>query len=161
MNRDLAAEIHKHLLDASAALNRADRAGLKLDEDGRRAFGELLADVIMPLHFGLLRALYAEHPDLRPDEPGHISSTLRWKDVLLADSVTEADIDAVIFEMLTSRLQKTAKVIGNVFTRFQQLSMPISDEIIGARIVVLAEAGRIEGAGDLRMWRHSEVRLLP
>ena len=26
---------------------------------------------------------------------------------------------------------------------------------------LLAEAGRIEGAGDLRMWGHSEVRLRP
>ena len=34
-------------------------------------------------------------------------------------------------------------------------------DIIGARIVALAEAGFIEGAGDLRMWRYSEVRLLP
>ena len=45
--------------------------------------------------------------------------------------------------------------------RYQELAMPISAEIIGARIVALAEAGRIEGAGDLRMWRHSEVRLRP
>ena len=36
---------------------------------------------------------------------------------------------------------------------------PVSFEIIAARIIALAEAGRIEGAGDLRMWRHSEVRL--
>jgi hypothetical protein len=39
--------------------------------------------------------------------------------------------------------------------------MAISYEMLGARIVALAKAGRIEGAGDLRMWRHSEVRLRP
>ena len=39
--------------------------------------------------------------------------------------------------------------------------MAINYEMLGARIVALAEAGRIEGAGDLRMWRHSEVRLPP
>jgi len=39
--------------------------------------------------------------------------------------------------------------------------MAINYEMLGARIVPLAEAGRIEGAGDLRMWRYSEVKLLP
>jgi hypothetical protein len=43
--------------------------------------------------------------------------------------------------------------------RFQAQSIPVSDEIIAARIIALAETGRIEGAGDLRKWRHSEVRL--
>jgi hypothetical protein len=30
---------------------------------------------------------------------------------------------------------------------------------VAARLQVLAEAGRIEDFGDLRMWRFSEVRL--
>jgi hypothetical protein len=33
-------------------------------------------------------------------------------------------------------------------------------EMLAARIQALAEAGSIESAGDLRAWRHSEVRLL-
>jgi hypothetical protein len=37
--------------------------------------------------------------------------------------------------------------------------MPISDEEIAARLQVLADSDRIEGIGDLRKWRHSEVRL--
>ena len=37
----------------------------------------------------------------------------------------------------------------------------VSAEIIGARILALAEAGRIDGAGDLQRWMHSEVKLLP
>jgi hypothetical protein len=31
--------------------------------------------------------------------------------------------------------------------------------VLGARIVALAEAGRLEVYGDLRKWRYSEVRL--
>jgi hypothetical protein len=36
---------------------------------------------------------------------------------------------------------------------------PASAAVIGARIQALAEADRIESAGDLRKWRYSEVRL--
>lgn len=32
---------------------------------------------------------------------------------------------------------------------------------IGERVQALVEAGRLEGAGDLSNWRHSEVRLPP
>jgi hypothetical protein len=33
--------------------------------------------------------------------------------------------------------------------------------LIGARIRMLAETNRLESNGDLRKWRHSEVRLKP
>ena len=55
---------------------------------------------------------------------------------------------------MTSRLLKTARIVGDAGIRCKELGLPIS-----ARIGALAEAGRIEGAGDLRKWRHSEVRL--
>jgi hypothetical protein len=160
MDRDRAAEIQKHLLEASDALDRVTEAMFKLDKDERKAFSEILFEVHDALHFGLLRMLHAEHPELKPPaEPPHISCTLRWEEVALPNSVTATHIDAVIFEMLTPKLRKTAMVIGKAFERCQALSMPVSSEMLGARIVALAEAGRIEGAGDLRMWRHSEVRL--
>ena len=128
--------------------------------DERRAFIELLSDVTTPLHFDLLRTLYREYPDLEPprEEP-EISSTLRWEEVSLPPGVTEADIDTVIFELLNPRRQKMAKVVGHAYLRLESESKSISPEIIAARIIALEEAGRIESAGDLRKWRHSEVRL--
>lgn len=164
MNRALAEEIHKHLLAAVAALRRAERAGDKLrTKQERRDFLELLTDVTMPLQFRLLRALYKEHPELRPPsgDPPQISSTLRWEEVSLPKSVSTKDLDAAILEVLTSRLQKVARVIPEAAERCKALRAKDRFDIIGARIVALAKAGRIEGAGDLRMWRHSEVRLRP
>jgi hypothetical protein len=38
-------------------------------------------------------------------------------------------------------------------------ALSLSHEVVAARIRALAEAGRIEAAGDLRKWRFSEVRL--
>ena len=66
MDRDRAAEIQKHLLEASDALDRVTEAMFKLDKDERKAFAEILFGIHDALHFGLLRALYGEHPELIP-----------------------------------------------------------------------------------------------
>ena len=161
MDRDLAAKIHKHLLDADYALKRAEWAGDEITgRDERRAFLELLSDVTTPLYFDLLRTLYRKHPDLEPPrEEAEISSTLRWEEASLPPGVTEADIDAAIFEFLKRRRQKMAKVVGDACLRLDSQSKSISAEIIAARIIALEEADRIEGVGDLREWRFSEIRL--
>jgi Protein of unknown function len=90
-----------------------------------------------------------------------ISSPLRWEDVILPQTVSEADLDRIIFSKLGERLQKTAMIIGRAFIECQTLALPITSEILGARIEKLAASERIESAGDLRYWRHSEVRLKP
>ncbi len=92
-------------------------------------------------------------------EPSTISSDLRWEDVLLPSSVSEVDLDAIIFSMRTPRPQKTAMVIAKATQRCMECALPMNAETIGARIRALAESNRIESAGDLRAWRHSEVRL--
>jgi hypothetical protein len=43
--------------------------------------------------------------------------------------------------------------------RSTSLALPVDAEVVGVRIRALAEAGRLEGEGDLRKWRFSEVRL--
>ena len=88
-----------------------------------------------------------------------ISSSLTWDQISLPPSVTEADLDDIIFSVLKPQWQKTAKVVGSAMERCQEGALPIGDEAIAARLQVLAGSDRIEGAGDLRYWRHSEVRL--
>jgi hypothetical protein len=99
---------------------------------------------------------------LKPShEPSSISSVLRWEDVSLPKSVSTEGLDAAIFAVLKPRSQKVAKVIPEAAERCKALKARNRFEIIGARILALAEAGRIEGAGDLQRWMHSEVKLLP
>ena len=43
-------------------------------------------------------------PDLEED---HVSSTLRWKDVVLPASVTESDVDKLIFAALKENLAQS------------------------------------------------------
>jgi hypothetical protein len=123
---------------------------------------------LLPMSFvtstaGVLRIIYDRFPDLelRSDEIPTICSTLLWEDVRLPPSITDADVDGVIFSVLKPQWRKTAMIVLQALKKCEELGWPIEDEALAARIEVLAEAGRIEHQGDLRYWRHSEVRLQP
>jgi len=160
MTRDQAEEIQRHLLDAAGAISRADQIIFNLDAKDRKRLAGPLGATLCALHSELLKSVYDEHPELRP--PGEvpvISSLLRWEEVSLPPSVSEADLDVIILAELRPSSRKMAQVIGNAASRCKELGLPISNQMIGARLIALAEAGRIERLGDLRKWRHSEVQL--
>jgi Protein of unknown function len=163
MSPESAAEIQQHLLDADQAMGRARRAIAGLPQDEREKFDELLRQVLAALHLDLLAALHDEHPELKPpqeaEEIPRINSELRWDQVRLPKSMSETDIDAVIFSTMQPHWRKVAMVVVQALKRCEQLGLAISDEALAARIQVLAESGRIEGAGDLRKWSYSEIRL--
>jgi hypothetical protein len=162
VDRDQAAIIEQHLLDAESALNHACEAILRLGGEARSTFGIPLSDAATDLRFGLLKLIYDRFPDLKPPpEIPTISSTLAWTDVCLPPSVTEADVDGVIFSVLESQWRKTALIVGMAYKRCEELGWPIDDEALGARIEVLADTDRIEYQGYLRYWGNSEVRLKP
>jgi hypothetical protein len=160
MNREKAIEIHNLLLDVADAYGRAELAIGKLDREDRAAFANQLGAVSEAIHWELLPVVYKMYPDLQPPskEPPHIISTLRWEDVSLPPSVTVEVVDKLIFSCMKPRWQKTAMVVGNTVVRSQESGLPVSDQIIAARIEALAEAGAIDSQGDVRKWRHSEVR---
>ena len=62
-----------------------------------------------------------------------ISSTLRWEEVSLLESISETDLDQIIFSVMTSRLQKTAMIVAKAAERCKEFDLPISAEILGAR----------------------------
>ena len=161
MDRTQAAEIQRHMLRAAKAINRASGIVFALDEEDWEVLGAPLLEIIDALHFKLLRAVYIRYPELRPPDPGRsrINTARRWKDIVLPESVSETDLDNAIFSALTSRWQKTAMVIGNALKYCITLAIPVDEEVVGVRIRALAEAGRLEGEGDLRKWRYSEMRL--
>jgi hypothetical protein len=159
MNKAQAADIQKHLLEAAAAINRASAAIFTLGEE-RKAFAGPLGDISVALHFELLRAVYDQYPELKPpEELPAISSTLRWDEVVLPPSVSDIDLDAILFSFLKPQWRKTALIVGQATRRSQILALAIGAEMFGARLAALADAGRLESQGDLRKWGHSEVRL--
>jgi hypothetical protein len=162
MDRKQAAKIQRHMLDAAKAIDRASEIIFALDEEeDREVLATPLHEIIRALHFKLLHAVYSRYPDLRPPEPDRsmIDMARRWEDIVLPGSVSETDIDSAIFSALSSRWQKTAVVLTKALQRCKTLGLPVDLQVLGARIQALAEADRLEGEGDLRKWRYSELRL--
>ena len=162
MDRDDAVAIVRQLKEASLSLNDAIRIAIEHTQEPqlRHQIGEL----IIALNFHILPQIYDQYPDLRPPpEKPRISSRLRWNQVKLPPSVSEKDIDDIIFSELKPHWRKVAMVVGQAFNRCEELGLPVPREgryeIFGARLRELADTDQIEGAGDLRKWRHSEVRL--
>jgi hypothetical protein len=162
MDRARAVKLVRHLKEAGLGLESAIRTIADRVQEGqlKQQIGKLLID----LHSDILPQIYDQHPDLRPPpEKPRISSTLRWSKVKLPPSVSEKDVDDIIFSELKPRWRKVAMVVGQAFDRCEEPGLPLPREgryeIFGARLRELAENDRIEGAGDLRKWRFSEVRL--
>jgi hypothetical protein len=89
-----------------------------------------------------------------------ITSRLTWEQVSLPPSVSETDIDRIIFAELKQVARKVALVVGNAAVRSEQeLGVSVGSEIFAARLRELADDGRINFYGDLRKWRFSEVSL--
>jgi hypothetical protein len=117
MDREQAIEIHKHLLDASDAVSRASGVAINFERKDREIFAVLLRGFYRECD-DILESIYFRYPELRPrpqsDEIPEISSPLRWADVILPASVSEADLDRIIFAMLNTRLMKTARIVGDI-----------------------------------------------
>jgi len=158
MDKMQAIKIRRQLRALERALLKTSAAAFELDKEEQQIFRKPLLDLLSGLHFEMLKFVYT--PELRPPPvPPTICSDLRWKDVTLPKSVSVADLDAIIFSILTSRQQKTARVIGTAVTHCEEHNLPVSDEIFGARIEALAKLGRIQAFGDPRFWTHSELKL--
>jgi len=131
MDGTQAAEIQRHMLVAADAIERASQIIFALDEEDREVLAAPLKEIILELHFKLLHAVYIRYPDLRPPAPDRhmIDTNRRWEEIVLPESVSETDLDTIIFSALTSRLQKTAMVIAKALKRCETLglqSMPKS-----------------------------------
>ena len=158
MDQKQATAILEHLLEAAHELDEAKAAAAVLAEQDEDAAS--LKALVIGLNSELLGLMFDRFPDLMPfEEFPAISSGLRWDEVKLGPSVTESDLDGIIFSFLRPRPQKMALVVLLAIKRCEELGLPISDEAIAARLQILADSDRIEGFGDLRKWRHSEVRL--
>ena len=164
MKREQAVRIQKHLLDANLALNNASMAIAGLAKEERLRFDGLLRKVFVALHQKVLAPIHDQFPDIEPPVAEEVISTaitsrLRWDQVRLPPSVTEAGIDEIIFSVLKPQWRKTAMIVLRALERCKELDVAIGDEAVAARLRVLAASDRIEGIGDLRKWFGSEVRL--
>jgi hypothetical protein len=69
-------------------------------------------------------------------------------------------IDKIILgHAVTNERQKVAMVISRVFEHPSFDGASTTAQNVADRILVLAEAGKLESTGNLRRWRESTVRL--
>ena len=156
MNREQAEDILEYLLEAAFELDEAKAAAnVFADQD---KYAAALSALIIKLNSELLQAIYARFRDLIPfEEFPEINSSLRWDQVQLPPSVSEAQVDQIL-SVIAPQWHKMARIIWDAVKRSEELALGVRDEAFAARIQVLVEAGRLESQGDLRKWRHSEVR---
>jgi hypothetical protein len=161
VNRREAEQIQTHALDAADAIKKIEEIIATLSKDDRSYFGNHLAEIYGALDFGVLRKIYERFPDLSRDqsEPPEVSSTLKWNDISLPSGISAAMLDAAIFAVLRPQWLKMARVLSDAEKQFDSRGISVDLELLGARIQVLADTGRIDSQGNLSMWRHSEVRL--
>jgi hypothetical protein len=163
MKREQAIELEECLADTNRALDRARLVIASFAKEDRIKFSDLLENVLDTLHSELLGAIYAQHPDLEPPTVDkavpNIDSDLRWDQVQLPAPLTEAEFDQVIHSTMSRYWRKVARIVSDVVERYERHGLKISYEMVAARLQALSDSGIIEGVGDLRMWRFSEVRL--
>jgi hypothetical protein len=163
MTREQAAKIHRHLLTATKAINRVAALVFDLDKvEDRKAFAEPIGSAYGALQHAMLdKVIYRQFPDLRPPsrEKPRIDSKLTWDKVSLPTSVTVMDFDRVVLSYLSRQSRKMARIVGNVSEHYASLGINLDPAIAAARLMAMVDSGLIEGAGDLRKWRFSEVRL--
>ena len=158
MDEDQAAEIFDYLLQAARELDEARAAADQLADHDKDAAE--ISELAIKLNSELIEALFQRFPDLLPfSEFPAINSSLRWDQVRLPSSVSEAQVDQIILSVIVPRWHKMARIIWDAVKRGEELALRVTDEMFAARIQALIDAGRLESQGDVRKWRHSEVRL--
>jgi hypothetical protein len=163
MRRDQAEELHRHLLDAAAAMRRAEAAMDGIEGDDRKVLARPLAEVSLRLTWDLRHAIYRRYPELEPPRTvvPTINSELCWDDVVLPPDISKAELDAMIFPLLKPQWQKMLRILWDACEQCKERGWSIEAEVVAARIQALADDDLIDHRGDLRMWGFSEVRLIP
>jgi hypothetical protein len=62
-----------------------------------------------------------------------------------------AEIDRIIFSVMKPQWRKMAMIVGQTPVECREIGLPVSDEVVAARIQALADRGSFENHGDLRM----------
>ena len=76
-------------------------------------------------------------------------------------SLNNSQIDEAILSVTPTRWVKVAFVIATVEMRFRKnLRQDIEFDLIAERVEALIQEGRLAVQGNVKRWRHSEVRKL-
>jgi len=75
-----------------------------------------------------------------------------------------SDIDRLLLSFCEKHWRKVARIVGQTYQILETRGVRITDgtaQEIDARMAVLVGTRQLEAKGNIRNWRHSEVRLPP
>jgi Protein of unknown function len=76
--------------------------------------------------------------------------------------IPAADLDQLLLSFCERRWLKVARIAGKALDAIEKRGTKLDGTFAGqidARMAVLVESGQLEAKGDIKRWRHSEVRL--
>jgi hypothetical protein len=73
--------------------------------------------------------------------------------------IPASDIDKLLLSFCDVRWLKVARIIGKAIQTFESRGVRVAADELDARMAILVGARALEAKGDIRNWRHSEVRL--
>jgi hypothetical protein len=71
---------------------------------------------------------------------------------------TAIDLDTVILTCATPEWQKVTMLIAATVDATKAQAVDVTAQTIAGHIYALAESGKLEGKGNIRRWRTSEIR---
>jgi len=122
------------------------------------------------IHAEFLRTLYKKYPDLESYSKSMYSMSHSSSQDFICDSKSALNIDGLsdkqvsrvddqLVDLINSRWQKTAFIVGTAMTRLGEEFKGIPDVYYVSRLSRIFDAGELEVNGDLRRMRMSEVRI--
>jgi hypothetical protein len=71
---------------------------------------------------------------------------------------TSVDLDSLILGCATQEWQKVTMLIAATVDATKAQAVEVTAQTIAGHIYALAESGKLEGKGNIRRWRTSEIR---
>ena len=73
--------------------------------------------------------------------------------------IPASDIDKLLLSFCDVRCLQVARIIGKAMQAFESRGVRVAADELDARMAILVGSRALEAKGDIRNWRHSEVRL--
>jgi hypothetical protein len=167
VDRETAESLLRAYEEISSSLTSAEAVVLAMPQgtDRSRCF-RALAELVATLQIDLRRPIYAQFPELQPQEPlpDEPNTTIDSDDLAAIAALSQEDIDSIDSKLVSqcaAQWRKAARVIGATMSRGQPALSELPVGFFAQRLIALVKAGRLESQGDLQYIRFSEVRLPP
>ena len=76
--------------------------------------------------------------------------------------ISDSELDSLVLSFCDQHWRKVARIAGQTYQALEHRGIEITTataDAFDARMAVLVGTGQLDAKGDIKRWRHSEVRL--